>query len=182
MRVFLGIPIAEEAAEEIAAGYAAFKGLKAKFVETQNLHVTLKFIGEVKEQAVKNIIKALEPALAGTMSFTVAVNGVKTFPSSQEAKVIWAGIEKGNGAIKEIFVKCEESLYKAGFKKEEKEFIPHITMARVKVPQDVTKMLKGIRIIAETEAQRVVLYKSELSHKGPVYEELWSMNLEAGDK
>ncbi len=153
---------------------------KIKLVEPENLHITLKFLGEVEEARIPVIVKALEGALKGVSKFRVKLEGVGAFPRVSRPNVIWVGVSEGRDPLIRLANLVEDALKKVGFPKEKRPFEPHLTIARVKyrssdLPGLITKV-KGVEI-GEIEVREVKLKKSTLTSKGPIYETLHSFPL-----
>ncbi|RLE59825.1 MAG: RNA 2',3'-cyclic phosphodiesterase [Thermoprotei archaeon] len=149
-------------------------GLKAKFVEPENLHITLKFIGEippVKVEALKRKLQQVEYP-----RFSIEFQGVGGFPSLSRARVLWIGVSKGSEKLIEISEIVEKSLLKAGIPKSSKSFHPHLTIARVKAPlnQRLKKMLEEYRdvVFGHMNVEKFFLMRSVLTSRGPIYSEL----------
>lgn len=165
MRLFLGIPISEEIREKIREMQKELAEEGIKLVEPENLHLTLTFLGEAEAEGAK---KALGRIFWGKQ-FEVLIKGVGVFPNEKRIKVVWAGGADG-GKMAELNKKIEESLgITAG-----KEFVNHLTLARVKFVKDKKRLQTFLRKYKDWEGGKVgvekaVLYASELTPKGPVY-------------
>ncbi|MEM3506860.1 MAG: RNA 2',3'-cyclic phosphodiesterase [Candidatus Bathyarchaeia archaeon] len=105
-------------------------GAKVKLVEPQNIHITLRFLGEIPKALVEKVKN--EMVNIDFKAFDVEFKGLGAFPSLNRINVIWIGIKKGEEKLKEIFNQLENRLRKLGFSPDPKGFSPHITIARVK--------------------------------------------------
>ncbi|MDP6648237.1 MAG: RNA 2',3'-cyclic phosphodiesterase [Candidatus Woesearchaeota archaeon] len=173
MRVFIAIEI-----PEIIKGYIAElqekidnKNNKIRHVNKNNIHLTLKFLGEVQPnnlEEIKNNLKKItfEP-------FSVVLNGVGIFPNDKHIRVVWVGL-KPEGPVLELQKEIDENLKKL-FKKE-KNFKPHLTLARVKFIEDKKQFvdkLKKIKVENKNiDIKNFRLIKSTLTESGPIYEDL----------
>jgi 2'-5' RNA ligase len=142
-----------------------------KLVEPENLHMTLKFLGEVEESRLEKVIAALG-FLSQKQKFTMDLRGIGVFPNPAYVRVVWAGVDEGAKETGHLSREVDDALHALGFPREER-FHPHFTLARVR-SIDKEKMRK---FLAESEAAgfgsftvgSVDLMESKLEHKGPVY-------------
>ncbi len=178
MRLFIGIPLEEKLLNEINNLCKKFKNLrKTRFVNKENFHITLKFIGETDEENIKPIINAMENAFANEENFFITTNRVSAFPSEKRAKVIWFNIDKNFERVKELYKKIEENLRKINFFSDEKEYIPHITVARTKESKDISEEIKNMDFEFKSKVTEIVLYQSILKTEGPVYNKIFEKKL-----
>ncbi len=152
-----------------------------KVVEDENLHITLRFIGEVDEALVDDIVKALECA-STHKKFTARLRGVGAFPSVSRPRVIWIGISEGATQLKLLRDCLERGLRRLGLPPEREDFTPHLTLARVKDFRP-SKCLSELFAEASdidagtTHVTRVKLKKSTLTPRGPIYSDLFEVTL-----
>lgn len=147
----------------------------AKLSLTRTFHITLKFLGEVQPDKVENMIDALKKIKFEP--FSVFLDSIGIFPSENYIRVVWAGINPEEKVL-ELQKNIDEAL-KPMFKKE-KDFKAHITLARVKYPEDKKSFVQQIKNI-EVENKKIEvkdfrLIKSTLTPKGPIYEDLKIFN------
>jgi len=187
LRLFYAIFISPRIAETLARhiSQCALSGADVKWVEPQNLHLTLKFIGEVQLERLEEIIAAGESAADGVKTFRVFWEGFGAFPDFRRPRVIWAGMKQGGRAVFEIAERLEDRLAAEGFRKEERAFRPHLTIGRVKSPGGLEELRKATeRIqnsrIGEMEVSSFSLVKSTLTSRGPIYSVV--RNFELGAK
>ncbi len=156
-------------------------GLKA--VSPDNLHVTLKFLGDVALQRTAEVSRTLVEAAAGEPAFSAELRGLGAFPSAGRPSVVWAGL-MGADALVRLAERLEASLELQGFARESRAFHPHLTLARVK-----GRPPAGLRTLLERHAATsfgtvgiasVELYQSELRREGAKYTLLASVRLESG--
>jgi 2'-5' RNA ligase len=172
MRSFIGIPLTNDARETIYKIYPDIKNLK--FTKKENLHITVKFLGEVKEEKIEKIKEAIEESCNDITKFKISSNRLSAFPSLTYARVIWANVIEGVSIIEKIYKKLEKILEKTGFKKEDRKYIPHITIARAKTGVDITDYLSKFEM--NSEVNEIVLYRSDLTSTGPIYTEIFKYN------
>lgn len=150
-------------------------GTRLKTVEPENLHITLRFIGEIPKpvvEAIKEKLSTLE-----FKSFTINFSGVGAFPRVEKPRVIWVGVDKGRDELSELSNRVNKLLSSLKIPKENKEFVPHLTIARVKsypspkLPKVIMR-LKDVAI-GSMKVDNVKLKKSTLTSKGPIYDTLF---------
>ena len=183
MRTFIAVPVEKSLVPkilELQQKFAEF-GRVLKFVEPQNLHFTLKFLGEIDEAKCEDVIKALTPLFSGQQSFEIGIKGLGCFPSCARARVVWLGIESGGEEFIELARKVENVLHAIGFP-EERAYSPHLTIFRVKArPQEkflgILNQLKRAEI-GKMRVKKIIFYRSLLKPNGPEYKPLYEWKLE----
>ncbi len=170
MRLFLALQCSADVREKLAALQPQLLDMgRLKAVESENMHVTLKFLGGVDEGRLGAVTSALEKVSAS--SFTAAVEGLGAFPKPDYPRVVWAGLSDGFDEAVELHLKVDERL--AGFKPD-KRYHPHVTLARVRGPVDKP----GLKAFLQAHEKTVFgsysvssfdLMESRLSPKGPTY-------------
>ncbi|ADD09135.1 2'-5' RNA ligase [Aciduliprofundum boonei T469] len=166
MRTFIAIEI--PFFREIEELQKSIEG-RAKLVEEENMHITLKFLGEIEEKLIEKIKKIVEECKVD--KFKISLQGVGFFPNERYIRVIWIGIDGYEPIVK--MAKCiDEKLSKLGFERE-KGYVPHLTVARAKgrvsiMNYDRFKNLK----FGEVDVREVKIKNSTLTPKGPIYEDV----------
>ncbi|MDP8002913.1 MAG: RNA 2',3'-cyclic phosphodiesterase [Caldisphaera sp.] len=183
MRSFIAVDINNE---EILSKIEVFKEqlenfkVKLKLVETENLHITLRFLGEIDDSYV-NIIKDSILGQIKYNSFIIKLEGLGAFPSINKARVVWIGITQGFEHLKQIKNMIDQLLIKSGFKLEKEDFTPHLTIARVKsYPTGELKEFLQNYLNYEIGLQNInsiKLKKSTLTRQGPIYEDIAEVKL-----
>ena len=148
-------------------------GVNVKVVEPENVHITLKFLGETKLEDVGKIEEIIKKAVENIEPFKIQLKGTGVFPNENYIKIIWIGIQNGE-KIGIIVNKIDNDLSKLGYKKENRSFSPHLTIGRLKSAKNKNELLKIIENyknteFAEVKVDKVKLIKSELTPKGPIY-------------
>lgn len=147
---------------------------KFKAVERENMHLTLKFLGEIKEGELEKIKNTVEHCK--TEPFSIKLKGVGFFPNERYIKVVWIGVENEEKLV-EIMKCLDQQLVKLGFKKE-KSYVPHLTVARVKGRIEIKNLEKFRNLeFGEITVEEIKIKKSTLTEKGPIYEDLASIQL-----
>jgi 2'-5' RNA ligase len=177
MRLFIAIDINEDVRKAIANLQQQLKdkmknGNGLKWVAPENMHLTLKFLGETEENKIDEIIAAIEIACADKKTFDFSLSSLGTF--GRPAKVLWLGCEKPNSGLVKLAGDLDISLNELGLEKEDRPFSAHLTLGRIKdsgVDKNLRQLLKNWPPpqIPQITADSVCLYKSQLTQDGPVY-------------
>lgn len=179
MRTFIALDIPEKIKERIYSSFAEdrkrISGLK--WVNKENLHITLKFLGEVKEEKIPEIVEILEEVSQKFKSFEVTLKEVGGFPNLRTPRVLWVGV-KPEEKFREIFEFIESRLHKRGFEREKRDFHPHITVGRLKRRGKVELRIKNLN--DNFIIKKLILFKSDLKPEGPIYTPLKEVELKNG--
>jgi 2'-5' RNA ligase len=148
-------------------------GAQLKLVDLENIHLTLKFLGDTDEGFVEKIVEIMNAGVEGVEPFTMEIRGTGVFPNPNYMKVLWVGLDNADPLIT-IAKSIDTGVSKLGFKREKKGFHPHITVARVKGPRKKNEVQQILRDYQnETFGSQLVdcirLKKSVLSREGPTY-------------
>ncbi len=183
-RTFIGIPLSPHARGILQNIQNDFKNLNAdvKWVPPDNIHMTLKFLGEIQPQKLKSIQNIFPSLFQNFSRFDVAITRLGAFPNAQKPRVIWAGITQNAELLTEIAAQLENALGKLGFPKEDKKFSPHMTLGRVRSFKNIEKLSESIdayqKFLPITEPiETIVLFKSTLASQGSIYEHLNEVKL-----
>ncbi|MGB9857283.1 MAG: RNA 2',3'-cyclic phosphodiesterase [Dictyoglomaceae bacterium] len=144
-----------------------------KWVELENLHFTIRFLGETEENKIPDIQRIMDEVSCEFFPFSISFNELGAFPSFKNPRVIWIGIENGKREMKTLFQRLEDKIVKLGFQREEKEFSPHLTLGRVKDKFRWEKEWKIDIPYLEFLAEEITLFESKLTSKGPIYNSLY---------
>ncbi|MCX8204471.1 MAG: RNA 2',3'-cyclic phosphodiesterase [Candidatus Nezhaarchaeota archaeon] len=151
-----------------------------KLVEPENIHVTLRFLGEVPRSLVEEVTEALGRLKAEP--FHLLLKGLGAFPSLSRPRVVWVGVSEGMDKLSELHHRVEELLRPLGFKPEREAFTPHITLARVKGARGLRDLVDFISKHREDEVglmmvEEVKLKRSVLTPSGPIYSDIFTKKL-----
>jgi len=147
-------------------------GANLKPVKPQNIHVTMRFLGNISLPMVDLIHEEMKQI--SFTPFEIELRGLGAFPSLRYARVVWAGIQKGADELVNVFNQLESRLRRLGFKPDRKGFSPHLTIARVRTGRHKAELVKCLGDLADYEfgvikADCLRLKKSVLTPKGPIY-------------
>jgi RNA 2',3'-cyclic 3'-phosphodiesterase len=177
MRLFIAIGLPDSWKETLALPQASigWLGRGVRWVEPRGMHLTLVFLGEVEEDLLPEIEKGIRDACVDTAAFSMKIRGTGTFPNPKRPRVYWAGIDAPRSLL-DLQARIEDAMVELGFEKEEREFRPHLTLARIKEPigkDRMTDALLRFRLESEPMAvTEVLLMQSHLSGDGATYEAL----------
>jgi 2'-5' RNA ligase len=179
MRLFIAIelPDAVHSALEALQSRLRAAGVRASWVKGGNIHLTLRFLGDVDEDRAARIVDMLETEYASVGPFALQVRGVGAFPNARRPSVLWAGCEPAEGPLACVQQAAETAARAVGLAPEAKAFRPHLTIARVKdwrAAGPVGEALDCERDFdaGEFDAAGVALFSSRLMPSGAVYERL----------
>lgn len=182
MRCFIAVDCERKLKDKILGVQRQIEELGAdvKFVEPENLHFTLKFLGNVKEHELHAIKKGLKKACEVTVAFMSTVNGLGYFGRGSRISTLWFGVKEGRDHFTRLMNHVNENV-KAG----DKGNHLHLTIGRVKTGKNRDLLINFIREnsslkIGEMNVNEVSLKSSVLTREGPVYENLFSCNLVSG--
>jgi len=157
-------------------------GAQIRTVDPEIIHVTLKFLGDVEEKMVPDILGCMREAAVGRSPFRVKLSKVGAFPSPSNARVVWVGME-GAEPMKLIASKLEDCLAPLGFPKEQRGFTAHVTVGRMKGPRGMARVKELImenqdKGFGEAAFHSVRLKKSVLGPNGPHYSTVEEVELQ----
>jgi len=181
MRAFIAIPCPDELKGGMTEIQESIKGMgKMTLVKPENIHLTLKFLAEVDESKIPEIKERLE-SLPNLQNFEISLRGIGVFPSLNYIRIIWVGVDKGADKITEIHSEIDQRLKELKFKPD-KNFHPHLTLARVKFPKKKEEMKEFIQKnftlpLGSFPAEKIELMQSRLSPKGPEYSSIHEIEL-----
>jgi 2'-5' RNA ligase len=186
MRLFIGVEI--DAPVRAAAGDVAERlrqkldravpELRATWISTDNLHITLWFIGEVQETRASDIVGVLQASSFGQSAFDLSIAGSGAFPPSGPPRVFWIGVHRGATEMAALYTEVGRRLAPLGFLPERRDYTAHLTIARVKdAPRGAARAVRPIlsALPADCGVSRVsavTLFRSRLSPRGATYEPL----------
>jgi 2'-5' RNA ligase len=187
MRTFIAIELPGEIKDFLSQLQARLKTSAAdvKWVEPENIHLTLKFLGEIDDKKLNAILQIIEGLGKGRDAFSLRLSSLGAFPKINSPRVIWVGVDKGDREAKEIARGLEESIAKIGIPKENRAFSSHITIGRMRSPLNREKLVQELLKLTENFGRenlefpvtKITLFKSTLAPSGPIYEILKEANL-----
>ena len=187
MRLFIAVNIPKKERDRIHRSARALREQEypVKWVDSGLFHLTLKFLGEVREAAVPSISEALTRVGQGTDPFSLEIGGFGAFPTIRRPRVLWVGVEP-TPALRCLKQDIEWALSEQGYERETRAFHPHFTLGRA-TPNDGAGAFRGLDELAsslgygsEAKVRKFDLMESHLSSSGPRYEIVESFPLRSG--
>ncbi|MHC1605009.1 MAG: RNA 2',3'-cyclic phosphodiesterase [Candidatus Methanofastidiosia archaeon] len=173
-RLFVSIDIEKHIKEKVKETYSFFSPsiVRARFTAPENLHFTLKFIGERSQNDVDDIIEILRKAKENASPFDICIGGFGAFPTISSPRIIWVGGKSEN--MTKLANIIDNELSKMGIQKEKKKFSSHLTIARVREVYNRERLSDVIEKLRKTEfgcqkVKKFILKKSVLTPRGPIY-------------
>jgi RNA 2',3'-cyclic 3'-phosphodiesterase len=146
------------------------KELNVKWSPQENWHITLKFLGEVDEARLPEMLTALDEAAAAASQSTVRASGVGGFPEDHRARVIYAGVSRTQ-ALLDLQSEVEAAYAKHGFSPENRDFSPHVTLARLRSAGSITDLISPFvrKTFDDLHLTEIILFESRLAGNFPLY-------------
>ena len=175
MRTFIAVEIPDAIKDGIAELESRLKrtGTDIRWVEPGNIHITLKFLGDIEQDRTAVVHEGLGAALVTIGPFDLKLGRVGAFPDLNRPRVFWVSVTAGRDELFAMQHSIEAELHARGFVREERPFSPHLTIGRVRSPRGLARLTELVRTTEfETEAfpvTRASVVKSDLRPDGPVY-------------
>jgi|ADurb_Oil_02_Slu_FD_contig_51_1501131_length_941_multi_2_in_0_out_0_1 2'-5' RNA ligase len=177
LRLFFAVPIPEGLREAVCQVQETLRrcGTSVKWVEPENLHFTLKFLGELPPSALPELERVAGEVAARHATFALTMRGCGAFPRPAEARAVWVAAAEGAQELTALAEDLEKALAQAGLAAPERRpFKAHATIGRNRTPQHSKGLAAGIKQAAATElgtmaVDEFVLFKSVLTPAGPIY-------------
>lgn len=175
MRLFISIPLSKDIRRELAEIRKDFSKFPVKWVEEENLHITLVFLGETREEEAKKVAEEVAAASNGLGLISLATDGFSLLPNEREARILTVKLTGETEKLSTLTEKIKEGLRKRKINFDEKPFQPHITLGRLKRLNsgEKKKLKEKTRSYdlpeLQFKAKRVELIESKLTPVGPVY-------------
>lgn len=150
-------------------------GAEVKWVEPENLHITLLFLGEVGERDLLPVCQVVAESVAQKPAFEVSIEGTGCFPNPRRPRILWAGVGKGAQEVVAVHDVLETPLLELGcYRREERQFTPHVTLGRIRSEKPMDKLAVALQKqiafkAGETMVGEIQVMSSELTPDGPVY-------------
>jgi 2'-5' RNA ligase len=173
VRAFIALELSKDIKDQLSSAQDAIRGCRARltFVDPKNIHITIKFLGEVEQEKLQKVMDAVRSVKFS--SFPIKA-GIVTVNNPKRPHTVWCAIDDA-GFGERLFYLIENALAPLGFKQEIRRFTPHATIARVKSPDP--SLFTALNSLKDKSYGNCVIYglnlkKSTLLPQGPVYEDL----------
>lgn len=188
IRCFIAIELPDEAKEGLARLKKELERDEHNFVKWVDpgvIHLTLKFLGNIPSKRVTGITEAMRTAVQGISRFHLEISGMGAFPSLRQVRVFWVGISGEVDKLSRLQQNIDSALTALGFAKEERSFVPHLTLARIKQGASPLERrgfgeLVGTTIFEDkyhVEVEAISLMRSQLTPAGAIYTRLMTVAL-----
>lgn len=184
IRTFIAVELPEKIISSISRVQENVRsyGFKIRWVRPENIHITLKFLGNVKKADIEKVGEAIFESVKEYSAITLRAKGIGTFPGIKRPRVIWVGISGQLDLLVGLHKTLDEKLEAIGFPRENRSFKGHLTLGRVKAKIDPKRFGDALDELAGFEsesfvADRIILFKSELKPTGAVYTKLVEASL-----
>lgn len=181
IRAFIAIELPEHVIAAIRRVQESLKShrFKIRWVKPENIHLTLKFLGDIKPEDIDRIGSAMSQAVGGADPIFLSAAGSGAFPGIRRPRVVWIGISGDVAPLKALQRTLDDRLEQIGFPREERDFKGHLTLGRVKGALDPVKLNAALNAIGTFTSEpfsvdRVFLFRSELKQTGSIYTKLSS--------
>ncbi len=146
---------------------------QVSWTKPSNIHLTLKFLGGVEPSRIERAGTAIARAANGIGLFEVEIGGAGCFPSTRNPRVLWIGVSKVPEPLQQLYSNIENELALEGFEREKRKFSPHLTIGRIRTPQNSIRLAETLIATgfdSETfTASEVILMRSDLKPTGSIY-------------
>ena len=180
LRTFIAVDVSAAVRRRAGELIAQLQGTQAnvKWVATENMHWTLKFLGETRSRDVPDVCSAVADAVRPLSPFALHAGGAGAFPTASRPRTVWLGVSGGEAQMVQLHDAIDEALSELGYRSEHRRFQPHLTIGRVRrSPRGILELGTLITEQAEFDAgempvAEVVFFSSQLKPSGPVYQTL----------
>ena len=183
MRLFIASPLTHEIEQFLAEIIFDLKQKRGriKWVDANNIHLTLKFLGETDESKVEPIKDAIKQISIKHNKIASHIDKIGVFPNLNRPRVIWAGLSENIETLRALAHDTENAMANLGFEKENRPFKSHLTLGRVKEDSglyDLKEAIKSYNIESQPITfDKIILFKSTLTRSGPIYDPLFEVAL-----
>lgn len=183
MRVFIGLELKPDLSELLAdrAKVLYLPNCRIRPIPARNLHCTIKFIGDIEESQLENLRNVVQSSAAEVSQFESTISLFACLPKSGPTKVVCCGLDGDVDQLRHLYYAVEDRLQIFGLEPEDREFLPHITVARVKEDKSkggLRKFVGGLPVVnRKAPFNHLTLFESKLSSAGAEYQVLFRAKL-----
>ncbi|MGD0779941.1 MAG: RNA 2',3'-cyclic phosphodiesterase [Dehalococcoidales bacterium] len=188
IRSFIAVELPGELKKALAGLQSRFRSAGSpplRWVEPGNIHITLKFLGDIDVDITGKITAALEASIQDIQPFSIEAGGLGVFPNMQRIQIIWVGLSGDLQKLGQLQKQIDVSLNHLGFPAEARPFTPHLTLARVRDYARPVERQKLGELISATgfegkyriDVKAVNLMRSQLTREGPIYSRISTVAL-----
>ena len=185
VRTFIGIELEYDVIAEITQelSYLQFHFPEINWIRPQNLHITLKFLGNVQPNNLREVFSEIAALNTECLPFTISAQAVSLLPDQRRPKVVCAEVGIGTEQLISLQHRVEKACSILGYPEERKPFLPHITLGRIKKPSYAIGLENYLPDLANidfgiSEVEELIVYMSELGNHGAEYSPMYRVKLE----
>ncbi len=179
IRAFIAIEIDSEIKKRLSEHIDKLKrsGADVKWVVPENIHLTLKFLGYIEEDALPGLNKIITDAVSSLESFNITIGHIGAFPSLKRPRVVYVCVdEKGNNLLT-LYENLNKGVGELGIKEESRKYVGHITLGRIRTQKNIFKLTTALKsetkcFFGHEKINYLSLIQSQLTPKGPIYTKL----------
>jgi 2'-5' RNA ligase len=178
IRTFICIEIPDSIKERIARLQQTLPQQNAKisWVKSSNIHLTVKFLGDVAATRIQTLCSAVERAAGVSRAFEIEVGGAGCFPSKRNPRIFWVGLTGVLPVFAQLHGLIDEELAREGFPRDARKFSPHLTIGRVRSPENASLVAEALITTGfepeSFQAREVIVMRSDLNPAGSIYSPL----------
>ena len=187
MRLFVAVDPTDAVRAALAAAQATLReaspNADVRWVDPKNLHLTIKFLGNVADERAGDVCAAVTSAVGGHVPIALAARGLGAFPSLRRPRIVWAGLVDGVAPLRALAAAIDAALEPLGHPREDRPFAAHVTLGRIRSGKGVDRLAAAVTAGAALDLGRwttsdVVLYQSHLHPTGSIYEPIARLALD----
>lgn len=185
IRTFIAVELPEDVLSWIGSIQAGLRksGLGFRWVPVKNIHLTLKFLGDVQEGDIQKIGQEMLETARRFAPVSMTAKGIGVFPDFRRPRVVWVGVSGRTGGLVPLQSALEDRLADIGYPKERRPFKQHLTLGRAKKRIDTESLVQAVTAFSGQESEpflieKITLFKSDLKPSGAVYSNLLEAPLE----
>jgi 2'-5' RNA ligase len=185
IRTFIGIKLSDNLITIISDLQSEMKRINiiAKWVEPENFHISLKFLGNITFKQVEDLKRLLQEIVKNFHPFEIHYKGIGVFPEKGTPRVLWVGCGGDTEMLADLAKEVDKACKKIGVQEETREYTAHLTIARIKTPENIDKLKQKIkelqdRFFGKQIVNRITFFKSQLTPEGSIYTPLAEFTLE----
>jgi len=176
-RVFCAIEVSGDVRQQVSNHIGALRQghdqVHASWVIHTNLHLTIRFIGNIALRKVDTLRAAAARAVNGLVRFPIVFEGTGVFPGLNSPRVLWIGVNDASAGLAQLYARLEKECTGSGFAQDDRSFTPHLTLARVREPSQARALaedhLRSEFLPIEMLVSELLVIRSQMSSKGSTY-------------
>jgi 2'-5' RNA ligase len=181
VRLFVALDLSESIRSKLKGYLAQMQPVlgtrSIKWVAPENVHLTMKFLGETNPSRLQEVKDALKDVTSTTPAFSIEVGQFDCFPNRRRPRVLWVGVQEAGSALTKLHADLNNAYRRLNYEPDDRAFHPHLTIGRVhrkisrREVEELSRKLNQIQVpdLGRQEVHEIVLYKSDLRPEGPIY-------------